>query len=300
MSDDNTPTQPEGAEGDFTFEIDKHGNLLVDGVVMERTINPLRMQSQEQESGDEEPVEEPPSEPPTPSEPAKDDTVRDTPGKQKFKLKVYGEELEKEFDQNELIVTLQKGLASEKRFQEVAAKEREIEPFQHIVKSDKFKQWLDEQIQAGEIEKPAPPPKPEPEDIMGYRLRQRQANFGAIREAMGEYAITLPQYEAQLLESNHRVFNQVFDRFEAASRQNESANPQNKVVATKEVAEAILATKEIRKDSARSERSGLHPAEFDSEKATKQRVAILQRKSRAGDLNASIELARILFGNEMG
>jgi hypothetical protein len=242
---------------------------------------------------------EEPAQAATPAEPpAEPSDKRETIGKQKFKLKVYGEELEKEFDHTELVSTLQKGLAAEKRFQEVAAKEREVEPFQHIIKSAPFKEWLDAQVQTGQLEAPAPPPKPEPEDIMGYRLRSRDPEFQTIREAMGEWAVTLPQYEASQLESNHRVFNQAYDRFKEAQAKNSPSLPPQKSVATKEVAEAVLATKELRKDAARTEKAGLH-TDPDPNKPRQQRIALLQKRSRQGDLNASVELARILFADEL-
>ena len=303
----NTPTQPEGENGDFSFEITKDGNLLLDGRDTEyRSVNPLQMDVPEEPASEDSTADEPPPAQNTPeaqtqdeTPPQKEEVSRETLGKQKFKLKVYGEELEKEFDQNELIATLQKGLASEKRFQEVAAKEREIEPFQHIVKSSQFKDWLDSQIQAGQIEAPAPPPKPEPEDIMGYRLRAKESDFQNIRTAMAEWAVTLPDYEARQLESNHRVFNMAYDRFKAAQGQTQpSSTAPNKVVATKEVAEAVLATKEQRKDSARAVSSGTH-VDSDPNKAKQQRIAQLQKRSRTGDLNASVELARLLFSEEL-
>ena len=305
--EDTPPTQPAGDDGNFTYERDAHGNLLVDGVEVDRDVNPLLLTDPEpapaEDEEEQEPEPEKAAESPAPAaaakeEPAKEETQRETPGKQKFKLKVYGEELEKEFDQNELVATLQKGMASEKRFQEVAAKEREVEPFQHIVKSAKFKEWLDAQVQAGEIEAPAPPPKPEPEDIMGYRLRAKDPDFNVIREAMAEWAVTLPQYEASQLESNHRVFNMAYDRFKTAQSQNKPAAPPEKVVATKEVAEAVLAAKEQRKDTARSERAGLH-TEADPNRAKQQKLAQLTKRSRQGDLNASIELARMLYADDL-
>jgi hypothetical protein len=306
MPDDKPPTQPEGENGDFTFEIDKQGNLLIDGVMTDRQINPLRMETPEElpvpedaPADDSPPADTPPEvEAKGETPPPKEEVSRETLGKQKFKLKVYGEELEKEFDQNELVATLQKGLASEKRFQEVAAKEREIEPFQHIVKSSQFKDWLDSQIQSGQIEAPAPPPKPEPEDIMGYRLRAKESDFGNIRTAMAEWAVTLPDYEARQLESNHRVFNMAYDRFKAAQGQIQPAPPAPNKVVAKEVAEAVLATKEQRKDSARAVTSGTH-VDTDPNKAKQQRIAQLQKQSRSGNLGASVELARLLFSDEL-
>jgi hypothetical protein len=89
-----------------------------------------------------------------------------------------------------------------------------------------------------------------------------------------------------------------YDRFKAAQGQIQPAIPQNKVVASKEVAEAVLATKEQRKDGARAERSGVH-VETDPNKARNQRIAQLQKRSRTGDLNASVELARLLFADDL-
>jgi hypothetical protein len=133
---------------------------------------------------------------------------------------------------------------------------------------------------------------------MGYRLRSRDPDFQTIREAMAEWAVTLPQYEANQLESNHRVFNQAYDRFKDAQAKNSPSPPSQKQVATKEVAEAVIAAKELRKDAARTEKAGLH-TDPDPEKPLQQRISILQKRSRAGDLNASVELARMLYSDEL-
>jgi hypothetical protein len=306
MPDDNTPTQK---EGDFTFEIDPKGNLFLDGIEVERTINPLRMTAAGDPEEAQDKIEE--SDPeitPNPQDSAEPNSpapeVRETIGKKKFNLNVRGEELELELDDSGIIETLQKGVAYDKRlkeFEELSAKERDIIPFQNIIKSTWFKTKLDQAVQAGEIDGPSPAPPPTEKDIAGYFKRVKDPDFSEIAPAMDAYLKTRPQYEAQDVLTNHREFNRVYDNLKAARAELNPPAPQTPTpIATKEVAEAVLATKEIRKDSARSERSGLHPAEFDSEKAAKQRVAVLQKKSRAGDLNASIELARILFGNEMG
>jgi hypothetical protein len=126
----------------------------------------------------------------------------------------------------------------------------------------------------------------------------KDPGFDNIRQAMVEWAVTLPDYEARQLEENHRVFNMAYDRFKAAQGQIQPAPAPDKAVATKEVAEAVLATKELRKDGARAERSGVH-VETDPNKARNQRVTQLQKRSRTGDLNASLELARMLFADDL-
>jgi len=297
-----------GAEGDFSFEIDNQGNLLIDGVMTDRQINPLRMNKEDvsetasedipPEAGVPPETETVPSPAPAPNEPVPETGMRETPGKMKFKLEVDGEHLEREYDQKELEVTIKKGIKWDRELRKLREKEGEVDAYRNVIKSPHFKNWLDEKIQSGDIETPPPPPKPEPEDIMGYRLRAREPEFNEIRTAMAEWALNLRQDEAVNLENNHRVFNITYDRFKAARGQEQPAPAPDKVVATKEVAEAVLATKEQRKDSARAVTSGTH-VDTDPNKAKQQRIAQLQKQSRAGNLGASVELARLLFSDEL-
>ena len=301
------PTTPTGDDGKFVYEI-KDGNLLIDGEYIDRISPPMSAEEAAKQPEEEEPakteappkeeepakVESKPAEPP-PAEPPK-------PEKKKFKLKVYGEEVEKEFDDSELISTLQKGLAADKRFQEVSAKEREMEPFLRIKESAEFKTWLNDMVQSGQIEAPAPAPPPSPEDVMGYRLRTEEPEFDVIRTAMNDWSVTLPIYERQELERNHRVFNMAYDRFKAARGTKAPPKPEEvkPPVQPKEVVEAVLATKERIKENARSEKPGVQPEETDRVRDIRQREAVLRKRMRQGDRNAEYELAKLLYVDEMG
>lgn len=300
------PTIPKGDDGKFVYEI-KDGNLLIDGEYIDRVSPPISAEEaakipeeepkkEEAPFKEEEPakVEVKPEEIP-PTEPPKSE-------KKKFKLKVYGEELEKEFDDNELVSTLQKGLAADKRFQEVSAKEREMEPFLRIKESPEFKTWLNDMVQSGQIESPAPAPPPSPEDVMGYRLRTEEPEFDQIRTAMNDWSVTLPVYERQELERNHRVFNMAYDRFKAARGTKTLPKPEEvkPPVQTKEEIEAVLATKERIKENARSEKPGVQPEETDRVKDMRQKEAGLRKRMRQGDRNAEYELAKLLYVDEMG
>ena len=308
--EDIPSTQSAGDDGNFTYERDTNGNLLVDGIVVDRDVNPLLLTEPEQPPVEDEEVQEPapepeqsvapeaPATPAAPQEPSKEDTQRETPGKKKFRLEIDGETIEREFDEKDLERTITKGIKWEREVRKLREKEGEVDAYRNIIKTTHFKEWLDQKLSSGEITSPPTPPAPEPEDIMGYRLRMKEPDFHDIRTAMYDWALTLPEYEARQLESNHRVFNMAYDRFKAAQSQKNPATPPEKVVASKEVAEAVLAAKEQRKDTARTERAGLH-TETDPNRARQNKLMQLQKRSRQGDLNASIELARMLYADDL-
>ena len=310
MPDPTTP--PAGDAGLFTYEINEQGNLLIDGdfvgkvsdlptepatpVEEDAAKEPTAEEAQPETPTEEKPKEEAPEAPPEPV----------IPERVKLKLKVYGEESEREFTREELVAQVQKGLAAEKRFQEVAEKERSIEPFLHIKESPEFKEWLSNMVQENPSLAPVAPSPPSPEDVMGYRLRREEQEATEIIEAMRDWQATLPIYEAKALENNHRVFNMTYDRFKAARQTKPAAAPEPAKEAkppapiqTKEDAEKVIAAKERQKESARTVPPSVSAGERDAVQVKRKQEAELRKRIRSGDRNAEFALAHLLYGDEL-
>jgi len=309
MPDPTTPLL--GDAGTFVYEINESGNLLIDGESagkVQDTVPEQETQAPVEDKTEEEPKAEAaaPEEPTKPvPEPVAESVL---PDKVKLKVKVYGEESEREFTREELVVQVQKGLAAEKRFQEVAEKERQMDPFLHIKDSPEFKEWLSQiVIDKPELAPTAPPP-PSPEDVMGYRLRREEPESEEIVEAMKDWQATLPSYEARALENNHRVFNMTYDRFKAARAPKAPAvtTPivtKPEVTATpiqnKEDAEKVIAAKEKQKESARTVPPSVAAGERDAVQVHKKQEAELRKRIRGGDRNAEFALAALLYAGDL-
>lgn len=303
-------TPPQGDAGLFSYEIDANGNLMIDGGFAGKVSDTAKAETPD------EPVDEKEAETPEPESTKKEEAKPDTkpepppeptlPDKVKLKVKVYGEESEREFTKEELVAQVQKGLAAEKRFQEVSEKERQIEPFLHIKESQEFKDWLNQIVIDNPSLAPVAPPPPSPEDVMGYRLRREEPEAAEIVEAMKDWQATLPEYEAKALESNHRVFNMTYDRFKAARAVKPAAaaavpksEPATPPIQTKEAAEKVIAAKERQKDAARTVPPSVAAGERDEVQVKRKQEAELRKRARAGDRNAEFALAALLYGEEM-
>lgn len=277
MANPATPTEKgtEKKTGEFTYGRDDHGNLLIDGVVVDKHNETAVVDEDEEPEGAQnavvegkevppgkEAAPEPPPKAPAPEPPKPTD-------KQKFKLKVQGEEFEREYTNEELVSRLQMAEDYQKKTMQLAEDRRKIEPFMPIIDKPEFKQWLGEQVEAGVLEAPRIEPPPSPEDVIGFRIREHEPEFKDIQLAMSEWAATLPVYEAKILNSNPKVFNDTYDRFKAARKammdkvspphppQPEPAKTDPKTL------EKILQSKETSKEKARLETPGGTPPEVD-------------------------------------
>lgn len=308
MADPTTPLL--GDDGTFSYEISEHGNLLIDGGDAGKVSDPQPEPPVEAEQPEEPEVDETPETPPEEKEKEEAPVPEPPPEpiipeRMKLKVKVYGEESEREFTKEELIAQVQKGLAAEKRFQEVAEKERSIEPFLHIKESPEFKEWLSNMVEVNPSLAPAAPPPPSPEDVMGYRLRREDPDASEIISAMTDWQATLPIYEAKALESNHRVFNMTYDRFKAARQSKEAVAPKAEVkpatapIQTKADAEKVIAAKERQKESARTVPPSVATGERDAVQVQKKQEAELRKRIRSGDRNAEFALAALLYAPEL-
>jgi hypothetical protein len=309
MPDPTTP--PTGDAGLFSYSI-KDGNLLIGGEIIDRISDPPPVPDEpEPVEAAEEPAEEVTPEPEEKAKEAEPPTKVEVPTPQpilpdkvKLKVKVYGEESEREFTKEELVAQVQKGLAAEKRFQEVSEKERQIEPFLHIKDSPEFKEWLSQVVVDRPDLAPVAPPPPQPEDVVGYKLRMEDPEFRSVLDSMNEWAVTLPVYEAQTINNNHRVFNMTYDRFKAARQAKVAVavapeKPTPPPIQTKEDAEKVIAAKERQKDAARTVPPSVAAGERDAVQVKKKQESELRKRVRSGDRNAEFALAALLYGNEL-
>jgi hypothetical protein len=91
----------------------------------------------------------------------------------------------------------------------------EAEPYIRIAGDPIMRDILNERIERGEIESPRSA-SPDPEHIIGYKQRMAEPESAAILGAMADYAATLPNYQAEELNSNHRAWCAAYDRFKQA------------------------------------------------------------------------------------
>ena len=290
MPETATPKGTELEPGQFVFGRDKEGNLLVDGTIVEKRGEII----DEEEVAEEEPKEE--------AKPAKKEVVKEPPPvaqepppeppkpeKQKFKLKVQGEELEQELTQEQLVARLQMAEDYQRKTMALAEERRKIEPFLPIIEKPEFKQWLSDQVEAGAIEAPKTAQRPSDEDIIKYRIREQEPEFREIQRLMAEWAVTLPSYEADILATNHRVFNDTYDRFKTtytakkkeAEPKPPEPQPQTLKIDPKDL-ERIIQAKEVQKEKAHVESPGGAVPEVDPMKEWRRVDRELRKAVREG------------------
>lgn len=90
----------------------------------------------------------------------------------------------------------------------------EAEPFLRAAGKPVMREILNEYVQRGELEPPRGPAHGI-EDSAGYRMRVAEPEAEAVMEVMRLHADTLPEYEAQVLNSNPRAFNNAYDKIKA-------------------------------------------------------------------------------------
>lgn len=219
------------------------------------------------------------------------------PDKRKWSFVIDGEKKEVELTPEEERLYLQKSFVADRRYEEVAKARKEVEPFAHIIKTPWFKAKVDEAIASGEIEGPKAPPPPTPEDVVGYRLRQRDPDFGEIKQAMEEWSVTLPRWEADQLDSNHRAFNDAYDRFkgELHSKKVVAAPPQTEAVTAleKQAQEKILKAKEVVKAEAAVVSPGIEKEVDPAAVAAKTERELMKRlRADGSDTDALLRLIK--------
>jgi len=282
-------------ENEIPWGINERGDLLIDGVVVEKNQN-FQGETIEEETdetvpdrknavveGEEakpglvpakEPEEvKPPEVPPEP--------VKITE-KQKFKLMVRGEFQEREYTNDELIARLQMAESYGIRNDELREKHKKIEPFLHVFDRPDFKEWLETKVQVGEITPPSQSAPPANEDVIRYRLRSQEPEFADIRSQMVAWAATLPDSEADILNNSHKAFVDAYDHFKSTRKTVAPAAPPIPTAPNKTIDKAIAA-KEVIKAQARVEGPGDAPQEVDPAKEWHKEERRLKRAVQGGE-----------------
>lgn len=158
---------------------------------------------------------------------------------------------------------------------ELKAQFEQAQPFIAMNGNPAMKQMLDEYISRGEVEAPRGPAHTL-EDSAGFQLRASEPEFEAVREVMRLHASTLPEYEAQILDSNPAAFNRAYDKIKAtlgdkvkAIRPHPPALPAaySNVPMDRRTLETAIRAKEVSR--ARVEPPGIAPQEQDADPANR-------------------------------
>ena len=198
----------------------------------------------------------------------------------------------RKYTEAELIENLQRAEEAQRRLEQaeplVVLSERRPEVLQ------RFLEWQSDAIESGEIEPPRPP-APTPDDIIKYERLSQEPDFEEIRSRMRAYAETLPEWEKELLTSNHRVFCDTYAQMKAAYVRG----------LPKKELERRISQKEVLKERGRVEGPGsegvYEPTSDDVRRRT--RLATIQQKLK-GHLPPGVradletELARFFVGDD--
>ena len=198
-----------------------------------------------------------------------------------FKIKYAGEEKELKLTDDQLILQLQKAYDYDKKVAKLAEDRRDVEPFKHVLETDWFKQKLQEGIESGEISKPAEAPPPPEEAIFELERRKMDPDFENVREAMRNWALTLPVTMQHQLDSNVVVFNREYDRIAEKLRAPKTKAPLTLTPKDEKKVDKIIQTKEAAKQNARVEQPG-STSEISADRARQNRVRELKKQMKSG------------------
>jgi hypothetical protein len=162
------------------------------------------------------------------------------------------------------------------------------ELMQQVDEYESFKPLI-RAVGRGEVEIPAPPITPEA--VVGYRRRLSTPGSAEILQMVKDYAAELPEHQRQIIDSNHQVFNEVFDRIA-------SLNPPPPPRVSRRMAERTLRHHEQLVDAGRSLRSGVLPEAMSDDPLKWKAAEVLKKRIRAGDRDSEISLAKIFLGND--
>jgi hypothetical protein len=155
------------------------------------------------------------------------------------------------------------------------------------------------------IPKTTQPPLPDPGDVAGYYERNSRPDWEFVNRQVSDYVALLPSEEAEAITTNHRAYNEIFDRFAEANRPAQPSPPPSSRPA-KEIIDKILAARESRKDAARSESAGTVTGGSEAfgggrqERSREQEMAALKLRIRRDPSNADLqrELAKFYLGDD--
>lgn len=283
--------------GDFTYGVNNKGQIVMDGVVIESNLNTYGgdATSEVPEDDDDTPkdrtnaqVEGKAAEPekvpePTPVKPAEPIAeAPKIPEKQKFKLMLKGELLDKEYTNDELVARLQMAESYGIRNDELRQKHRELEPFVHLFQKPEFKAIIQEKMATGEL--PAPPEAPQASisELARYDLYKHDPDFDSIRLKIAEWADTQSVSVAERLNNSHKDFNDTYDQFKLRMKQSAPQAQPVALVVDKKTIDKSIANKEVLKSQARVESpGGATQVEDDPKRAWEKEDRRLQNAVRS-------------------
>ena len=182
-----------------------------------------------------------------------------------------------------------------RRFPELESTVQEIAPFKEVLQSPQFQTWLEDAVQAGVFNIPAPD-APDPADVVGYRQRAQDPEYHAILAEINEWAKALPVQDRHMLDNSHKWFNAVFDHFKLL---HEGAQ------VGRAIAEAELRKRERAHDQTITVRGGggtVGGSETygpgNSPIGRDRRIETLKVQSRRGNRDAEVLLAKALLDGD--
>ena len=285
----------ESNPNEIKYGVNERGDFVIDGIVVDRNPHfygdvtsevPIEDDASEGKENaaveGESAVPAPPPLAPVDTPPAPEPPK--IPEKQKYKLMVRGEMKEKEYSNDEIVARLQMAESYDLRNDELRKKHKEIEPFLHVFERPDFKEWLETKVQVGEITPPSPPPPPAGDEVVRYRLRTQDPEFSEIKSQMIAWAATLPDNEAEIINTNYRAFNEAYDHFKATRQKPTGVVTTQPLIAEhKREIDKVIAQKEVVKQQARVEPPGGAPVEVDQSKEWQKVDRQLQRAVQSGE-----------------
>lgn len=211
-----------------------------------------------------------------------------------FKIKYAGEEKELKLTDEQIILNLQKAYDYDKKIAKLAEDRREVEPFKKILDTPWFKTKLEEGLASGEIEKPAEAPPPPEEAVFELERRKMDPDFENVREAMRNWAMTLPVTMQHQLDSNVVVFNREYDRVAAKLREPKTRPPLNLTPAQTKTVDKVIQAKERAKEAGRIEAPG-STSELNPDRARQTKVRDLKKAMKQGGRGSDAAAAEFLL-----
>jgi hypothetical protein len=222
------------------------------------------------------------------------------PERFKIKLKLRGEELEKEYTPDQLRAKLQMGEDYPLKTAEIAKERDWYKAHKNIFESKEFSEWLSTQQAEGRFQ-PQPAKEQPKAEVYEYMRRTADSDFEEIRDEMRAYAAALPPDAQEILSSDYAIFNREYDRLAQVVRDRKQAKaapaaPAQPTPEEKAALEKTIKEKERLKATAAVEKPGTAPMEADDSAKLKKLQKELRARIRSGDEDASAEYLRIFHG----
>ena len=255
---------PEGAARFADFSVDKQGNVLMGGEIVSREFAA-----------------------PEKVEPSDEDSIK------------LGD---KTLSRKELADLLSERESLAERARAIEEAEVRVLPYSTLIQSEAFGEILADARERGAFDQPSLPPS-RPEDVVQYKRHQEDPNHDAILDAMREYANSLPEHERYAIDTNHRVFNRVYQEFKQAA--GDKPLPRRQPVLPQNIPghhygdiRDILARKEKAKEMSVVQKPGGGDREGGDRTAARKQYRAELAKVRGGDNEALVNLlAKTVFAD---